>query len=188
MDINDNEVSPAPGRARGEKIKICEKCGIDVPSKDFTKHCQREHDKETWICPDCGKSFVGLGKLKAHQRHHETWKCDKCNQVMSVVSRSRHLKLRCKGDVEAEPKVQVHACDKCDHVSAKKSNLQRHYERKHKLSVCEDCGFQFTEISLLRSHQKRVHGYGVKVRNPILKVFPRRDKSVTSVVSTRVLG
>ena len=38
----------------------------DVNVKQFTKHCEREHDDSSQICPNCGK-----GKFRDHQRNHE---------------------------------------------------------------------------------------------------------------------
>ena len=57
-------------------------------------------------------------------------------------------------------------------TTGKKDHLQRHIDRKHHLSVCDDCG-QFEEPSLFRSHQRRVHGLGAKVKDPNAQGVPK---------------
>ena len=143
------------------KMKFCDKCSKEIPSKDYIKHCQRVHDKEPVVCPDCGKVLAGIGRYKAHMRLHETWKCDQCDTKMSIHSKSRHEK-KCKGKAEEEPKVVVHSCEApgCTYMTPKLSNLERQKVRKHAECICVECGLQFSKQALLKAHLKEAHGDG----------------------------
>lgn len=94
--------------------------------------------------------------------------CYECKQVFvrGTGEFTRHLR---------ETSCRPYACDICDKLFKKKSNMKTHrLTHSEDTAVCAECGASFKCASYLKNHQKRVHHM----------TFTKDDDTSSSTAST----
>ena len=112
----------------------CEKCGkVFSSNTKLTIHMKRDHlnAEATHHCVPCGKHFVDLGQLKAHnyQSHGEREKCLKCEKTfLTKFILKKHLVF------DHNIKDGALFCDRCPKkVFFKEAILEVHLKKKHNI-------------------------------------------------------
>lgn len=114
-----------------------DECKAAFKSKDTLKqHKMETHFKvEKYQCPECGKGFFRLSKMKRHLQTHLTpdpslaTSCPLCNKVFkNVKSMKSHLK-----SIHEERK--DFNCKYCDSRYSKNVHLNRHILTSHKKQI-----------------------------------------------------
>ncbi|XP_045187034.2 uncharacterized protein LOC123544936 [Mercenaria mercenaria] len=138
----------------------CNRCNRKF-SKTFNyqRHMKTDCLKtKSYICDDCGKTFMKEGCLTKHQRN------DLCD-------RGRHLN---SGNSEASGSSFLHGkpvCLACNKNFANKASLMRHKKRNvcqtkfEKVFQCNKCKKMFSSAAYLKQHYNRAHPLNQE-RNP----------------------
>ena len=127
-------------------------------SKLIVRHMLRhkgKQDEESFVCPECGKTFKNRGSLRPHMALHEGVKnihCDECDQSFYTTSALLSHKMR-QHDDQAEV-----ICPECGKTCSNKYTLKRHMirhtgERQFKCEW-EGCGKSFYDAQVLKVHEK----------------------------------
>ncbi|KAG1947549.1 zinc finger protein 721-like [Pimephales promelas] len=124
-------------------------CGLST-HKRFSTSCSdgkvKEEIKHSFVCSECGKTFVSSVALLCHQRWHkrraqlvcngEPYKCTECGKVFtSLTFYNKHQRLAHSEELPA------------------KSFLHQVIQLKKKAFECPECGRRFSRASALQSHQ-----------------------------------
>ena len=127
-------------------------------SKLIVRHILRhkgKQEEESFVCPECGKTFKNRGSLKPHMALHKGVKnihCDECDQSFYTTSALLSHKMR-QHDDQAEV-----ICPECGKTCSNKYTLKRHMirhtgERQFKCEW-EGCGKSFYDSQVLKVHEK----------------------------------
>ena len=119
------------------------------------RHYKEVHEGDgLHICPECGKSYTNLWKMKTHKRcvHRPLIHCDQCD-----------FKCYQPGNLKSH-KAYNHAerniiCDQCSKAFPLKSALEKHIRTVHEgfRIKCPDCDFQTTTKQNLKKHHDMIH-------------------------------
>ncbi|XP_069482762.1 zinc finger protein 250-like isoform X2 [Ambystoma mexicanum] len=115
----------------------------------------------SYICGECGRTFLGYSSLVEHQKLHQE-KCYECALHKEVFKYDMELSWHLKFHTELRP----HKCLGCHQFFEKKSDLQshQHSHRCDELHQCMRFGQCFTQSTeLLVTHQLTHYGGTNKV-------------------------
>lgn len=144
MDVHKN------GGGKPLKCKRCK--SIFYTKRDFDRHRQIHHDKKTFNCPECRKSYDTYSDLYEHLIVHTmsvtvaTVTCKICQKSMSQLDLPAHM------DVHRE---KTYPCGRCDEICSSLYDLKSHidaYHRKPTTYVCKLCGREFAASDHLKRH------------------------------------
>ena len=127
-------------------------------SKLIVRHILRhkgKQEEESFVCPECGKTFKNRGSLRPHMALHKgekTIHCDECDSSYYTTSALLSHKMR-QHDDQAEV-----ICPECGKTCSNKYTLKRHMirhtgERQFKCDW-EGCGKSFYDSQVLKVHEK----------------------------------
>ena len=127
-------------------------------SKLIVRHILRhkgKQEEESFVCPECGKTFKNRGSLRPHMALHKGVKnihCDECDSSYYTTSALLSHKMR-QHDDQAEV-----ICPECGKRCSNKYTLKRHMirhtgERQFKCDW-EGCGKSFYDSQVLKVHEK----------------------------------
>ena len=146
-----------------------------IRPSDMTKHVYHAHsNQETLLtCPVKACSFKTGSKLRLtrHIKYYKHGKrksdvsyiCTRCDyKTQSWQFYQRHLGKHYKSKPgTASSEFEVNQCLYCPYVTKKFSNLQRHYDTKHKVDnrsfKCSDCELSFKRSDTLKQHKVMLH-------------------------------
>jgi len=146
----DNIVKP-------ESVKVGEFVQDALPSDTIAnvisdkKDSERpaELNKETFECAQCGKKFLYMKRLNAHQLkgscNQGVYECSQCKiKLKNARSLQRHVK-----NIHEKPRYQ---CVECSKLFPTNKTVQRHLKNHHALSLCNFCEKVFKNKNSLRVH------------------------------------
>ena len=135
----------------------CDEHELKKDSKDTDK----DIDKKSFQCLECGKCVTTKYKLETHKisYHKEKtneFKCDKCPKAFSLkATLTSHIK---KCGIDEAPRETE--CKECGKNFAKWDNLQRHIKVVHsgeKKFKCETCAIDFKSKNQKNNHNRITH-------------------------------
>ena len=81
---------------------VCKICSLKVTSMAaLERHQKAKHQNISFSCAECGISKDSRRKLTDHLITHKTFICPNCDKVMSLHSKSSHMKT-CRGQGSKE--------------------------------------------------------------------------------------
>uniref|UniRef100_A0A182VWJ7 C2H2-type domain-containing protein n=1 Tax=Anopheles minimus TaxID=112268 RepID=A0A182VWJ7_9DIPT len=127
-----------------DPVYECTVCGKRIKQyRAYQLHSYRHSANQRFSCPDCSKTFHQKSDLTRHQNVHQP-------NNGSGSSKDRSSK-------NAEVKLQVISCPRCDTIFATQAELKEHSRKLHRtpkqLVECPDCGKSLSTGSLY-SHRK----------------------------------
>jgi ovo-like protein len=126
-------------------------------SKAFTlqrllnRHMKCHSDTKRYLCTFCGKGFNDTFDLKRHTRTHTGVRPYKCNLCEKSFTQRCSLESHC---------LKVHGV----------AHNYEYKQRRSKMYVCEDCGYNTKEPEIHYLHLKEKHPYSPT----LLKFYDKR--------------
>ncbi len=148
---------------------VCHMCGKKFTSRSGLQEHELIHKGKTVPCPDCGRLFLTMGKMRKHRNTHtdpksrqNTAKLNKQKSVCSYCGRVFSFAKNCKAhELTHKPKSQLpFHCDYegCSAAFTLKNSLLNHYNtHTGKREYCPFCEKGFSQKSALRTHIKTMH-------------------------------
>ncbi|XP_056588272.1 zinc finger protein 501-like isoform X1 [Triplophysa dalaica] len=115
---------------------------------------EKNKDKNSHMCPQCGKIFTYKSNLNRHMKVHtgeRPYRCDQCGLTVNRESNlNRHMRIH-TGE-------KSYKCDQCGKIFVRKDHLKEHMKTHtgEKLHTCHQCGKIFNRKDHLNEHI-RVH-------------------------------
>ncbi|TRY94765.1 hypothetical protein DNTS_021634 [Danionella cerebrum] len=137
-------------------------------------------DPRTYFCPQCGRIFGHVGRLRAHMLTHsrrQSFTCVCCNRMfknwtkfwihqrLHRQTKGRFFCPKCgqgfrfaglyKRHLETHPELNTHICPFCPQTFSDAQKLRSHQkERHHSVMpfICEICGKGFESTGILKRH------------------------------------
>ena len=145
----------------------CRYCAGKFPTaKEVKDHQEAVHDQSSYpfSCPVCLRQFKQQAHRDVHVRIHtgdRPYECEYCRMAFKQSNHLRRHKLRRHSQKCDRP----FSCDKCSQRYAQQWDLDLHYRAHHTLKgstqshpyKCGNCGRAFTQLSNLRTHERRVN-------------------------------
>lgn len=141
-------------------------------------------DPRKYFCPQCGRMFQHVGRLRAHMLTHargQSFACGECNRTFKTWNkfwihqrlhrqkRGRFFCPKCgqgfrfvglyKNHLQEHPELNAHVCPFCPHTFSTAQHLRNHQQEWHRSSmpyICDICGKGFASAVILKRH-KLVH-------------------------------
>ncbi|CAH1772347.1 unnamed protein product, partial [Owenia fusiformis] len=143
-----------------EKPFLCEDPNCNFKCKrpwELKEHKQRKHaNTRPFKCGICDFRFKMVGDLKKHMDVHlgeKNIQCDLCHK--KFICQKYLAKHKKNMHTENKDKIMF-KCDKCNHMTKSKQNLQRHLEKHNPDHVmpftCPECPRQFSNKSNMANH------------------------------------
>ena len=115
---------------------VCKDCHFLCSSEEsLRQHKHRTHDTRSFTCNICDSNIIGLAKLTSHMKTHKQFKCENCNQEVSLPNKARHLKICFLRDDNSDDL----KCDDCEYVTTRRDHLKKHM-KTHSNKCCSICG------------------------------------------------
>ena len=131
---------------------ICDICKIEFPIGQTFRDHKKKHDQRSFSCLNCGKSFIGNIKFRAHMRQYQLFTCQGCGKDIQTRNKSRHLIICQLKKEETKPKNENYVCNFCEYNTLHKSNLKKHINCMHTKVSCSKCDKEFENHAKLRRH------------------------------------
>ncbi|XP_063291947.1 zinc finger protein 624-like [Pelobates fuscus] len=125
---------------------------VPNPLQDFPgKPLNSLNSKKSYLCSDCGKSFLCKSSVGRHKKIHqrESYKCLDCDQSFPGMS---YLLVHKRTHMYERP----YTCDHCQKSYRYRSSLYKH-KKTHtgeRPYVCNECGMSFSHNFHLLRHQQ----------------------------------
>ncbi|XP_063709515.1 histone H4 transcription factor [Culicoides brevitarsis] len=141
----------------GEKAIACYNCGASFVTKyKMVNHLTRQMEGQ-YECSQCFRCFPTEKYLLVHMKAHVNYyKCTLCD--MSCASKSqlaKHIRYR---HIAERP----FTCDKCDHKSVTKRDLETHlrtHDKEYALKCpVVGCKYKCRYLASLQKHEEQQHG------------------------------
>ncbi|KAK2903061.1 hypothetical protein QQF64_010050 [Cirrhinus molitorella] len=154
-----------------------------VKSSYFVSQLNSTHhkaDPRKYFCPQCGRIFQHVGRLRAHILTHSRGKsftCIDCNrafknwnkfwihQRLHRQKRGRFFCPKCgqgfrfvglyNKHLQKHPELNAHACPFCPHTFSNAQKLRNHQQEWHRSTmpfICDICGKGFANANILKRH------------------------------------
>ena len=151
----------------------CELCGKQFSNatrrgkSGLRKHMMLVHgEKKKMFCSICQIDLANEGSFKVHNAlvHSGTkrYQCEHCEKAYYF----RCDLLEHSNNCHPNNETQVFECDKCDHKTRYKSNLQKHKDLMHNTDreqfECNVCNKIFYTKANLKQHEKALHKINVE--------------------------
>ncbi|OXA41015.1 oocyte zinc finger protein XlCOF19-like [Folsomia candida] len=148
----------------GEKNYKCSICSRSYRHQsNFRAHQKTHLDKSArkiFKCALCSRNFVAKSTLARHMKdihgNPVNYECPSCPKILTTPAglKSHMVSNHRTDDV---PRL---SCDKCQHTTFSRSNLQQHVKRVHdgvKKKECYFCGTKFFTFTELVNHCRKIH-------------------------------
>ncbi|XP_052474478.1 zinc finger protein 93 isoform X2 [Carassius gibelio] len=154
-----------------------------IKSSYFTTQLNSTHQKSDprkYFCPQCGRIFQHIGRLRAHMLTHsrrQSFTCIDCNRMfknwnkfwihqrLHRQKRGRFFCPKCgqgfrfvglyNKHLQKHPELNAHACPFCPHTFSDAQKLRNHQQEWHRSTmpyICEICGKGFESAITLKRH------------------------------------
>ena len=144
-----------------EVLVECHICGKSMKNSSLKTHIRRLHtvDKETCVCPFCGKFYKNRLQMEDHSKFCETagrekFECPQCGKTFDRLTKlARHVKF-------THHNTRNHECDKCGKRFRAAHDLEEHIVAIHeklKPFICDLCGFKTAKHGNLNIHRQKSH-------------------------------
>ena len=175
QDSQALEEQHQPGRRTSQltdtaKIHKCDFTPCQFTSSDFQalkKHLMTEHNKQHFVCEDCGKLYSTPGALKLHTHlaHVKKYSCSLCDELFEW---KQDL---VKHQTQVHPNDTLLLCQYCAFTAKTPHSLRRHEECRHEQTsvaqlVCDCCGLAFNHAGELRRHVQKKHPENYAGKHP----------------------
>uniref|UniRef100_A0A671M2L9 C2H2-type domain-containing protein n=1 Tax=Sinocyclocheilus anshuiensis TaxID=1608454 RepID=A0A671M2L9_9TELE len=161
-----------------------------IKSSYFVTQLNSTHQKSDprkYFCPQCGRIFQHLGRLRAHMLTHsrgQSFTCIDCNRMfknwtkfwihqrLHRQKRGRFFCPKCgqgfrfvglyNEHLQKHPELNAHACPFCPHTFSNAQKLRNHQQEWHRSTmpfICDICGKGFESAIILKRHGSAVHPY-----------------------------
>ncbi|XP_050988412.1 zinc finger protein 616 [Labeo rohita] len=148
-----------------------------VSQLNSTRH---KADPRKYFCPQCGRIFQHVGRLRAHMLTHSRGKifmCIDCNrpfknwnkfwihQRLHRQKRGRFFCPKCgqgfrfvglyNKHLQKHPELNAYACPFCPHTFSNAQKLRNHQQEWHRSTmpfICDICGKGFASAVILKRH------------------------------------
>ncbi|XP_058452794.1 zinc finger protein 420-like [Malaya genurostris] len=141
-----------------EKVYNCKSCDLKFSEKnDHRQHMKREHqDGTTFLCSECGQSFMRNDYLLVHMRRHNGIKPYKCKFCTKAFPRATDLRVHEKYHTNEK----AHLCTICGKGFHRAYNLLVHSRTHNGLKPyqCPHCPKSFAQGNDLKAHVRRHTG------------------------------
>ncbi|XP_065365669.1 zinc finger protein 62-like [Calliphora vicina] len=138
-----------------KKDFICNEknCGKDFPTQGRLREHQRYHNSEMFICEECGYKCRKRESLVVHKRHHTGEKPFGCK----LCERRFGSKELLNEHMASHETVRKHICDVCG-KSFNRPKALYHHKHLHlgvKKFVCKICGQAYAQAAGLSAHMRK---------------------------------
>ncbi|XP_016138920.1 zinc finger protein 585B-like [Sinocyclocheilus grahami] len=154
-----------------------------IKSSYFVTQLNSTHQKSDprkYFCPQCGRIFQHLGRLRAHMLTHsrgQSFTCIDCNRMfknwtkfwihqrLHRQKRGRFFCPKCgqgfrfvglyNEHLQKHPELNAHACPFCPHTFSNAQKLRNHQQEWHRSTmpfICDICGKGFESAIILKRH------------------------------------
>ncbi|XP_016356282.1 zinc finger protein 271 [Sinocyclocheilus anshuiensis] len=148
-----------------------------VSQLNSTRH---KADPRKYFCPQCGRIFQHVGRLRAHMLTHsrgQSFTCIDCNRMfknwnkfwihqrLHRQKRGRFFCPKCgqgfrfvglyNKHLQKHPELNAHACPFCPHTFSNAQKLRNHQQEWHPSTmpfICDICGKGFASTVILKRH------------------------------------
>lgn len=138
-------------------------------------------DPRKYFCPQCGRVFQHVGRLRAHMLTHpraRSFTCIDCNKMfknwnkfwihqrLHRQKRGRFFCPKCgqgfrfvglyNKHLQKHPELNAHVCPFCPHTFSNAQKLRNHQQEWHRSTmpfICDTCGKGFASAILLKRHR-----------------------------------
>lgn len=153
------------------------KCSYFVSRLNNT---HQKADPRKYFCPQCGRVFQHVGRLRAHMLTHSrarSFTCVDCNKMfknwnkfwihqrLHRQKRGRFFCPKCgqgfrfvgsyNKHLQKHPELNAHVCPFCPHTFSNAQKLRNHQQEWHRSTmpfICDICGKGFASAILLKRH------------------------------------
>ncbi|XP_026140803.1 zinc finger protein 709-like [Carassius auratus] len=154
-----------------------------IKSSYFVSQLNSTHhkaDPRKYFCPQCGRLFHHVGRLRAHMLTHsrrQSFTCIDCNRVfknwnkfwihqrLHRQKRGRFFCPKCgqgfrfvglyNKHLQKHPALNAHTCPFCPHTFSNAQKLRNHQQEWHHSTmpfICDICGKGFSSAVILKRH------------------------------------
>ncbi|XP_018973850.1 zinc finger protein 420 [Cyprinus carpio] len=158
--------------------------GQPIKSSYFVSQLNSTHhkaDPRKYFCPQCGRIFQHVGRLRAHMLTHsrgQSFSCIDCNRMfknwnkfwihqrLHRQKRGRFFCPKCgqgfrfvglyNKHLQKHPELNAHACPFCPHTFSNAQKLRNHQQEWHRSTmpfICDICGKGFASTVILKRHR-----------------------------------
>uniref|UniRef100_A0A2C9M2V4 C2H2-type domain-containing protein n=2 Tax=Biomphalaria glabrata TaxID=6526 RepID=A0A2C9M2V4_BIOGL len=142
---------------QSQPTRLCPYCGKLVLHSRLKKHLEKVHEKPTYSCHLCSRSFLKRECLEGHLNKHANTKpyvCEVCGRKYTYSTSLSSHKKHCAKSVlpphlqqskSREDKTMLHVCEVCGRTFEGMSGLKDHHGAKHssRIQTCCHCGKSF---------------------------------------------
>ncbi|XP_067305764.1 zinc finger protein 443 [Pseudorasbora parva] len=153
------------------------KCSYFVSQLNNT---HQKADPRKYFCPQCGRVFRHVGRLRAHMLTHsrgQSFTCVVCNRMfknwnkfwihqrLHRQKRGRFFCPKCgqgfrfvglyNKHLQKHPELNSHVCPFCPHTFSNAQKLRNHQQEWHRSTMpflCDICGKGFASATILKRH------------------------------------